>query len=225
MALINSPFPSLLPTPATKPAVDYVSKPATDEHAKRISLLGIEESLLRPSVPPRSITEPRSLAELPRSYKPARFRLLGTSVPDEEKSDTWFELLFVDVFAHARRFVNAHFGFGNIPRREEEDEEANSLWLEGGGFSKEFLAYASLVARQDSLLGGWEALLRSETQRTAMVCGIIAKALEDGAWDELLFGASEEQQRLLAELDLGTVQCDGLLCPLTYLPRKIVGLT
>ncbi|OIW28076.1 hypothetical protein CONLIGDRAFT_646274 [Coniochaeta ligniaria NRRL 30616] len=211
MAFINSLFPSSFPRPSSEPVVvDYVPISATDEHAKRISLLGIEESLLQPSVPSRSAKTPRSLAELPRSYKPTRFRLLDASFSKEEKPDAWFEMLFVDVYAHARRFVEAHFGFGDIPRNEDEDEdeEVDSLWLGGTGFTREFLTYASLVARQDNLLAGWEALLRSETERKAMVSGIIAKALEDGAWDKLLFGASEEQKKLLEELDSGTVQCE-----------------
>jgi hypothetical protein len=221
MAFINSLFPFHFSTPSSEPATDYVSISATDEHAKRVNLLGIEESLLRPCVPSRATTKPRSLAELPRSYKPTRFRLLDASFALDEKSDTWFEMLFVDVYAHARRFAQAHFGFGDIPRGEEDgDEEVDSLWLEAGGFTNECLAYAGLVARQDNLLGGWEALLRSERERTAMVCGIIARALEHGAWDKLLFGASGEQQRLLGELDLGTIGCDGL-CILYHLLRLV----
>lgn len=202
--------------PSPEPEVTYLPIPADDEHFHRINHLSIEAPLLLASVPPRTTDLPRSLRELPRAFKPTRFRLLPTSpnAAREERPAFYFEILHVDVYANARRFVNMHFGYGDVPYLEEEDEdEGHSLWLEGGGFPKEFLRYASLVARQDNLLGGWEALLRNEKERTTMLCGIIARALEDGAWDRLLFGANEEQERLLDEMDAGTIRCEGMFPP------------
>lgn len=202
------------------PEIAYVPVPPTAEHTQRTALLGIEQSLLLPSLHSRSTDKPRSLSELPRTYRPARFRLTDASFDEQEKPDTWFEMLFVDVYAHVRRFASSHFGGGDIPHPKEEDEgEEKSLWLEGGGggFGKTFLAYAGLVARQDNNLGGWEGVLRSQVERTAMVCGIVGKALEDGAWDRLLFGAGEKQERLLREMDIGTVRNEGM-----YMLRSFV---
>jgi len=200
-----------------EPEVSYASLPASPEHAQRISLLGISSPLLRPLLPARSTTttSPRSLYELPSFYRPARFRLTNSS-PSllAEKPDTWFEMLFVDVYAQARRFSEGFFGGGDIP------PTGSSLWGFGRDkekgkvvFGKAFLEYASLVSRQDSNLGGWEGVLRSDVERTAMVCGVVGKALEDGAWDRLLFGAGEGMERVLGSLDEGMVGCDGEFFP------------
>lgn len=199
-----------IPSSSNNPApLAYEPMPPTSEHAARITRLGIEESLLRPSLPPRPPTrKPRSLAELPRDYKPTRFRLVDTpSSAGQGKSDAWFETLFGAVYARARRFAEAHFGGGDIPGAAEVDD---SLWA-GGKFGKEFLAHAGLVARQDNsnVAGGWEAVLRSGAERTALACGVVAWALEDGAWDRLLFGATGVQRRVLDELDRGMIKCDG----------------
>lgn len=194
--------------PAT---LTYEPIPPTSEHDARITRLGIEESLLRPALPPRPpTTKARSLAELPRDYRPARFRLVHA--PGQAKSDAWFETLFGAVYARARRFAEAHFGGGDVPGAPEDGEVDDSLWA--GEFGKEFLAYAGLAARQDNsdVIGGgaWEAVLRSGAERTALACGVVARALEDGAWDRLLFGATGAQRRVLDELDRGMIDCDGM---------------
>lgn len=216
MALLATLLSLLKPAPG--PATPYTAIPPTDEHATRIKCLGIEESLLRPSLPPRTTTKLRSLSELPRNYKPPRFRLTAPSFDEREKSDTWFEMLFVDVYAHARHFATRHFGGGDIVPRP--GAEGDSLWACGEGFGETFLSYASSVARQDGNAGGWEAVLASRVERTAMVCGMLGRALEEGAWDRLLFGAGEEQGRLLEGLDRGTVRNEGKC--LSHSPREVV---
>jgi hypothetical protein len=189
----------------------YTTVQPDHQHGLRIKHLKIEESLLRPSVPRCRTTKPRSLRELPAAYHPVRFRLLEERFDTREKPDDFYELLFVDVYGHARRFAHTHFGYGDLVVAEGEE---GKLWLgaSGKGVGRELVDYVAGVARQDNVFGerAWEAVIASMEERTAVVCGVLGRVLEKQVWDELLFGAGKALRRDLTSLDCQSLGAEGL---------------
>lgn len=179
---------------------DYAVRPKEANHRSRVEILGIEESLLVPQADRRSARRPRALKEL-RKWRPTQMRFTH-SWPDEELPDGWFELLSLDLLLRVKSFVQKCFEFDDIMATR-----GGSPWL--GGFSSEFISYASMVARQDKHNGGWDALLRSKATRGPLVMGVIAKALEVNVFDKPLFGADPVQDDLLSTQDQATIETEG----------------
>lgn len=178
----------------------YAVRPKEAHHRNRIQMLGIEESLLVPQADRRLARRPRTVAEL-RKWRPTQMRFKN-SWPDEELADGWFEVLSLDLLLRAKNFVKRYFEFGDITTTR-----GKSPWLEG--FSKEFISYAGMVARQDKHRGGWDAILRHKASRVPLVIGIIAKALEVNVFDQPLFGADPLQEEMLNSQDQATIESEG----------------
>ncbi|KAK4458802.1 hypothetical protein QBC42DRAFT_313410, partial [Cladorrhinum samala] len=81
------------------------------------------------------------------------------------------------------------------------------IWLED--FPKEFLWYVKKVARQDNNFGGWDALLTINSLRRSLVVAVIAKVLETWIFDDLFFGAEDDQILMLETQDRGLLASEG----------------
>lgn len=215
----NSQSPKMA-TAAKKPKVynpdktDYAVRPKQAHHGTRAEILGIEESLLVPQADPRPATQPRTLKEL-RKWRPTQMRF-GKSWSEEEQVDGWFDLLSLDLLMRVKAFTKKHFEFEDIP-----NTSSDSLWL---GFSKEFITYAGMIARQDKHRGGWDGLLRAKATRVPFTMGVIAKVLEVNVFDKLLFGADQVQEDLLSAQDIATIETEGEYSP-TFSPHTAYKLT
>ncbi|GAB1310256.1 hypothetical protein MFIFM68171_00466 [Madurella fahalii] len=152
----------------------------------------------------------RTLDELDRGgWRPTRVGFEIERWPSgagEELESTWFEMLYSHLYVRAGAFAREYFGYKDIvPTRGSSRER---VWLEGG-FSKQFRWYAQRVAKQDNHAGGWDALLKMEKHRRYLVTGVIGKVLEMCVFDELLFGAEEDQKRMLEAQDRCTLDMEG----------------
>ena len=195
-------------TPLVNPnEKDYIVLPKQKYHRGKVEVLGIEETLLAPRPPSAPIIAPRSLKEF-RGWRPIRMRFTRPW-PSHELSSGWFELLYTDLTIRMKALAGKYFEFGNIPHPPPPPPSSSpsSPWLQG--FSDDFVRYAGLTARQDNQRGGWDTLLLESATRRALVLGIIAKVLEAGVFDKLLFGASEAQQKMLETQDKATVEIEG----------------
>jgi hypothetical protein len=112
--------------------------------------------------------------------------------------------LYRDVWFKTQKFVGRYFGYGDL--------EGEDVWREGLGREEgwEFLKYMSGVSGKGGEEdGGWEEVLGGRAQREGVVMGVIARVLQDGCWDRLLFGAPEELERLLERHDKMYIRAEG----------------
>jgi hypothetical protein len=181
-----------------------------DRQKKRV--LGIEPSLLRPlDIRPARWNSNRHSSrriEDLSGFEPTRMRFAQQHPTEYERDDGWFDKMFLDLFLNLYKFALSHFDYRQ-PLPGKNGNWRDSPWLLGGGFSQQFLYYAGLVAKPDTLNGGWDGLLRNQHARTFLVVGVIAKTLELGVFSELLFGADETQRALFERQDEATLELEG----------------
>ncbi|KAK0630039.1 hypothetical protein B0T17DRAFT_615746 [Bombardia bombarda] len=186
----------------------YKILPESAQHKRKIKALGIEENLIRPDWSPSRLAiqdrrwwrKQRSLSDLKDTWRPTRMRFIK-QWPVEEMESGWFEHVYIDLWLRVKKFADDCFGFADI--KPEAWEE--SVWL-AGKFSKEFMFYASLVARQDRFAGGWDGMLTKMLNRKYLVMGIIGRVLTTSVFEELLFGANQMQMQMLEAQDHVTIQ-------------------
>lgn len=165
----------------------------------------------------------RRLAELTSGgWQPTRVRFELKRWPADDSGagmeSAWFQELYKHIYVRTRDFAAEYFGYGDIgsatgrllaPRER--------VWLEWGA-SRELRWYAQRVAKQDCHAGGWDALLMREKHRRYLVTGVIGKVLEICVFEELLFGAAEDQREMLEAQDLATLNLDGEYYTFSALP-------
>lgn len=212
-----------------KPAEKSVG--AASERDLRLSALGIEEPNWKLDLPPRDPRKPgrwkkRTLSELGRSYHPLRMRLheAAPKAGDEkgmwDRDSVWFKALYQDVWFKTRNFVGRYFGYGDL---EGEEVWREVLGREGG---REFLEFVARVGGKGGECdGGWSELLGGRAQREGVVMGAIARVLQDGCWDRLLFGAPEGMETLLEQHDKMHIRAEGERFHIVLFYRYVKHLT
>ncbi|KAK3336766.1 hypothetical protein B0T19DRAFT_396477 [Cercophora scortea] len=207
------------------PEGEYKLLQPDPHHKRKIEVLGIDESLVAPADIPSSSSSSswwrgwlgggghRSLSQLQHSeatWRPTQMRFV-MQWPDDEMPSKWFEILYVHLYVRVARFAERYIEFEDI--EDEYDQGSGYVWAAAatGLFSKQFIYYAGLVARQDNMAGGWDCLITSKLHRKYLVMGVIAKVLETSVFDKLLFGASEAQLDVLSAEDEATLDVDGYL--------------
>lgn len=125
------------------------------------------------------------------------------SIEDEEE-DVWFQMLYMHLFVRIISFVEKYFDHGDI---DSSTYGGNFIWLED--FPKEFLWYVKKVARQDNNFGGWDVLLTINSLRRCLVIAVISKVLETWIFDDLFFGAEDNQILMLETQDRGLIASEG----------------
>jgi hypothetical protein len=187
------------------------------ERDLRLETLGIEEPEWKADLPPRhpgraGRWKKRTLGELGRSYRPLRMGIHGTRPEKGERKEKdmwnrdsiWFRALYRDVWFKTQNFVGRYFGYGDV--------EGEEVWREvlgreeGRGLLK---AVARVSGKGGEGDGGWEEVLGGRAHREGVVLGVIARVLQDGCWDRLLFGAPEEVERLLETQDKMHIRAEG----------------
>ena len=180
-------------------------------HENLTEHFGIDESLLAPLTPEQPPGgrrgHSRSLERLARQ-PPSRMRFAMAWPRDKELSGAWFEILYTHLYARTFQLAERYFTYKHIPFVPPWD----SLWVRED-FSPQFVYYAGLVARGDAKTGGWETVLRKSYYRQYLIMGIIGKVLETSVFNELLFGADDNQAALLKAQDEATLHLEGELSP------------
>ncbi|KAM0262922.1 hypothetical protein ACHAQJ_001515 [Trichoderma viride] len=126
-------------------------------------------------------------------------RKLPFSELQAEISDEAFEEGFSLLYSEINKFLKN--GIGKKAARPKK-----SLWTQR--YSKEFLSFASLVARPGAD-GGWEKLLRSRPYRCALLSGMMMMVLDRQVFSDLLFGAGLEHAEVLRIEDSSMVNIEG----------------
>ncbi|KAJ4297015.1 hypothetical protein N0V88_003931 [Collariella sp. IMI 366227] len=215
--------------PQSQPAQDpnwvspkgYEVIPKDPLYNKRVRLLGIIESLLRPASTAtgaestaawlglKDLGGGRGLDELTSgNWRPVRTRFdVHWPLGHGEVGSEWYEMLYSHLYVRVGKFVKEYFGYGNLPA-VWEGVAKNYPWLDGG-FSKQFMGFLEQVAIQDNNMGGWDDLLVKRLHREFMVTGVIGKVLETCVFDDLLFGADTAQKRMLKAQDECTLELEG----------------
>ncbi|KAK4193471.1 hypothetical protein QBC35DRAFT_458520 [Podospora australis] len=146
----------------------------------------------------------RGMGELKRfGWRPARVQVEITW-PDTEFDSVWFETVYGHLYRKTKSFADRYFGRVEIPETNNAD-----VWL--AGFSRAFLRYTTLVARQDNFVGGWNKLLSDPRRRQYLVTGILAKVFETQIWDDLFFGANDITKAMLKTQDEALLGLEGYL--------------
>ncbi|KAJ9151805.1 hypothetical protein NKR23_g2734 [Pleurostoma richardsiae] len=130
-------------------------------------------------------------------------RLNFTAPHDVEPKDSWFELVLLDLYERVEGFAEHYF-------ETDVDYPADnqgSPWLED--LPQQFIDYVSLISRGDPLVGGWDDLIRDSLKRRCVVSGVFAKVLEMTVFNQLLFGATDTQKKLLHYHDMELVENEG----------------
>ncbi|KAK5663542.1 hypothetical protein OQA88_3973 [Cercophora sp. LCS_1] len=171
-----------------------------------------------------------------KGWKPTHIRPSIRKPRPNEFDASWYTDMFTHLFVVVDSFSGGYFGHGNfkefvkygappptatpaLPASPEGTPAVEtpatatrinrrSPWSRAG-FSQQFIHYASLVAKQDAHCGGWDVLLTSNVHRTYLVIGIIGRVLQNTVFDELLFGANEDQIKMLKVADESTPDIDG----------------
>ncbi len=198
------------------PSAEYEAVAKDRFYNRRVRMLGIRDSLLRP-VPPLPTGEgwfdglpwpgrrPRALGELTSGgWRPTRagFELRW---PDGEVDSVWYENVYSHLYLRVWGVAKEYFGFGDLP---DVGGGPGSVWLDAG-FSTQFMWFVEQIAMQDNRTGGWDELLVKQLHRTCLVTGVIGKALETCVFDDLLFGADETQKKMLEGQDECTLELEG----------------
>ncbi|KAH8883839.1 hypothetical protein GQ53DRAFT_421488 [Thozetella sp. PMI_491] len=123
---------------------------------------------------------------------------------EKELGHEWYEMLYTHLYVRVHKVAEQYFKLGDLPKVRHWD----SLWTHQK-FSDQFLYYAGVIARGDKKTGGWEEMLKSELHRQYLIMGVIGKVLETTVFSELLFGATEEQSKLLKSQDTTMVMLEG----------------
>lgn len=185
----------------------YTAQPDPNAES-RLEVLGIEFPEYIPLLPPRTATShKRSLKELGPAYGPLRLEFYGVdekednSYPGKGRGAEWFQLLTSDVWFLVRRFAAEYFGY-------EDLGDGDDAWASVAG-ERELVMYVDKVARGWGTDGGWADVMGKRVQREAVVTGVIAKVLQDGVWDRLMFGAGKEVERHLNRQDKLEVKGEG----------------
>jgi hypothetical protein len=168
---------------------------------KREDIIGIKTSPRISRTAPTAYDISRRLSKL-RGWQPTRL-VFTKPWPDNELPDSWFEHASVDLYNRVRSFAKEYFDLGTIPASDHP-----SPWR--SGFSAEFIVMADKIAIPDPFGSGWHSLLLLTKERACLVTGLIARILEVGVFDQLLFGATKAQNRLLKAEDMATIADEGL---------------
>ncbi|KAK3907023.1 hypothetical protein C8A05DRAFT_40206 [Staphylotrichum tortipilum] len=194
---------------------DAGSVPPSDEYEavakdrlynRRVRMLGVRESLLRP---------PRVLDELTSGgWRPTRTRF-ELRWPDGEIDSVWYENVYSHLYLRVSAVAKSYFGYGDLQGLGGAGAGGGGggggkglVWLDAG-FSTQFMWFVEKVAMQDNRAGGWDELLVKELHRTCLVTGVIGKVLETCVFDDLLFGADEIQKKMLEGQDECTLELEG----------------
>ena len=196
------------PRPGTLPPVvpeggAYAAPPQDEQRRAKIRHMGIDESQARPADESQGNGIRGWGYMLPRdeSWRPTRLRFHKEWPPNGEVPTDWYKLVWVHLYLRVADFSERYFGYGDI-------ENERHPWVRVG-FSKQFLNYVDMVARQDNYNGGWDRLLTDRRRRQFLVQGVIARILQRHVWDQLLFGADEQQKAMLDSMDIGILSGDG----------------
>lgn len=144
----------------------------------------------------------------------------------DEFESTYYTDLHTNLFMDTKTFCKEYFEYqdfnptavyGEPPVAGQDPVVAQPLagsspWRKAK-FSEQFIHYASLVATQDANCGGWDVLLTSKAHRLYMVTGLIGRVMQNAIFDDLLFGATETQRKLLDACDENTPDFDGESSP------------
>jgi hypothetical protein len=172
--------------------------------------LGIDESNIMAPDAPERLRDAKWLRSHRRNllqeldvanWEPGRLGWLRMWRPDEVESE-WIQRFYSHLFLRLNEFVSVNFGHGNV------DTTGAPIWATGG-FSKHFVHYAQLVARQDNHTGGWDWLLHSGRQRVYLIVGIIGRMLQTHVFDDLLFGGEDSAKAILQSQDEGLLTVEG----------------
>ena len=120
----------------------------------------------------------------------------------KEAESEWIQRFYSHLFLRVNGFVTENFGHGDI------ETGTKYVWT-SRDFSKHFVHYAQLVARQDNHNGGWDWMLQTGRQRVYLVLGIIGKMLQTHVFDDLLFGGGESAKSILQSQDEGLITLEG----------------
>ncbi|KAH6609368.1 hypothetical protein Trco_002714 [Trichoderma cornu-damae] len=134
----------------------------------------------------------------PKAVQPSQRRLpfseLQTDIPDQGYEEG-FSLLYSEI----NQFLKDGIG-------KKAASPKRSLWTQK--HSKEFLSFASMVARPGAD-EEWEKLLRSRPYRCALLSGVIMMVLDRHVFSDLLFGAGPEHAEVLRMEDSSMVNIEG----------------
>ncbi|KAL8303900.1 hypothetical protein RB597_004720 [Gaeumannomyces tritici] len=145
---------------------------------------------------------PRTLHHDLAGYTPTRIEI-ALPHAEWERKDSWFEETFRHLYWATYTFSVRRFGQHNfrLPM-------GRSPWADAE-LSPQFLSFASQLSRQDPLVGGWDHVLKDKTHRACLVTGIISKVLVENVFNELLWGATDQQTWFLRAHDEATLSDDG----------------
>ncbi len=180
--------------------VQYQPRTKPTFSAETVHALGLVESPWEPRVRygdalTGTSSKPLSLPADLRGYRPLRL-WFALPHPTYEMNDDWFEVLFKTLRALAGAFAEEFFS-ANVVLPVADD---GGPWAKPA-FSPTFLHYAGGIARKDVHGGGWDMLMADPEQRAYVAQGVLARALDEHVFAELLFGGTRAQQDALAQWD------------------------
>lgn len=135
---------------------------------------------------------------------PQPLRIDYKTHPLEERSDQWFITMFNKLFQMCDSFAGTFFGV--------HDLEAGQFYepLEEVEVSAEFIHWASQVAEEDPVMGGWDYVLRNSRQRRWLVMAILMRIIKIKIFDTDLWGANQEQCELLFGIERALLSREGI---------------
>ncbi|KAL7791307.1 hypothetical protein V8C37DRAFT_410498 [Trichoderma ceciliae] len=137
---------------------------------------------------------PRQLKTVHPSQRKLPFSELQTEISDED-----YEGGFALLNSEINKFLRNGIG-------KKAASPKKPLWTQK--FPKEFLSFASMVARPGAD-EEWEKLLKSRPYRCALLSGMIMMVLERHVFADLLFGAGPEHAKVLQMEDSSMINIEG----------------
>jgi hypothetical protein len=119
-----------------------------------------------------------------------------------DRPDEYFETQFSKLYDQLIDFSQTYFNYPNIA--DHIYEHGEDLWKLLPD-SEKFVLYASQVAQPDPVAGKWNGLLSNNESRSTLVAGIISRVLQKEIFDELLFGAREDQKEAMEKVEMSLV--------------------
>jgi hypothetical protein len=146
----------------------------------------------------------KKLTDLYNAPKVAQVDFGKEVCPQVGYEDAWYTISNSELYDQAVAIAQDCFCTHDFPKSYQ-----GSVWLED--LSPQFIRYADMVAHGDILVGGYEKILRSKTQRKFLMVGILAQIIVRKIYSELLFGATPAQKHELERLDKHCIDGDGEL--------------